>query len=420
MKKKNGFTLIELLAVIIILGILMIIAIPSVTKYISDSRKSAYVDTAKEIVAGTRNTVNEGKLGMYSTDTTYYIPFDYIKSENGTKSPYGEFVYAYVGVIYDGKGYTYYWISVDDAGQGVDEVTPAAILNEDDIKSDINALDIKQKVDSTGIGGRKKVLVLENGSWVTKTENAQNNVPEEGGSGSGGANVPTAAQTISQIEGLVDVAEAKRYTGANPNNYVKFNGNEIWRIIGVYGDNLKIIRNTQLPSTMKYNNSIISNYVEWSTSTLSNYLNNDYYNSLQNSTQNMIENGKWYVNKSDYYYNASRAYNDIKGQEWYGKVGVLAPYELLYSANQSCWGTSADGLAQPCLDSIWLKMSSQYYLINGYKLGWDCVLYVNDYAGIRHTNNNYPDLPIYPVVYLKSSVKITGGTGTSGDPYILG
>ena len=158
----------------------MIIAIPSVTKYISDSRKSAYVDTAKEIVAGTRNTVNEGKLGMYSTDTTYYIPFDYIKSENGSKSPYGEFVYAYVGVIYDGKGYTYYWISVDDAGQGVDEVTPAAILNEDDIKSDINALDIKQKVDSTGIGGRKKVLVLENGNWVTKTENAQNNVPEEG------------------------------------------------------------------------------------------------------------------------------------------------------------------------------------------------------------------------------------------------
>ena len=39
MKKKNGFTLIELLAVIIILGILMIIAVPAVTKYINDSRK---------------------------------------------------------------------------------------------------------------------------------------------------------------------------------------------------------------------------------------------------------------------------------------------------------------------------------------------------------------------------------------------
>lgn len=55
--KKNGFTLIELLSVIIILGILMIIAIPSVTKYISDSRKNAYVDTAKKIIAGARNLV---------------------------------------------------------------------------------------------------------------------------------------------------------------------------------------------------------------------------------------------------------------------------------------------------------------------------------------------------------------------------
>ena len=65
-KKKKGFTLIELLAVIIILGILMIIAIPSVTKYISDSRKSAYVDTAKEITSGARNLVNAGSLELYS------------------------------------------------------------------------------------------------------------------------------------------------------------------------------------------------------------------------------------------------------------------------------------------------------------------------------------------------------------------
>ena len=70
MKKKNGFTLIELLAVIIILGILMIIAIPSVTKYISDSRKSSYVDSAKEIIGSARNLVNSGELEMYDTDAT--------------------------------------------------------------------------------------------------------------------------------------------------------------------------------------------------------------------------------------------------------------------------------------------------------------------------------------------------------------
>ena len=126
LNNKKGFTLIELLAVIIILGILMIIAIPSVTQYINNSRKSAYVDTAKEIVAGTRNLVNEGKLGMYDTNTTYYIPAKYVNTENALKSPYGEFTddSAYVGVIYDGKGYKYYWISTDDAGQGVKKITP--------------------------------------------------------------------------------------------------------------------------------------------------------------------------------------------------------------------------------------------------------------------------------------------------------
>ncbi len=101
MKDKNGFTLIELLAVIIILGILMIIAIPSVTKYISDSRKSSYVDTAKEIISGARNKVNDGKLGMFDTGATYYIPSSYIKTENASKSPYGEFTEAYIAVIYE-------------------------------------------------------------------------------------------------------------------------------------------------------------------------------------------------------------------------------------------------------------------------------------------------------------------------------
>lgn len=179
---KKGFTLIELLAVIIILGILMIIAIPSVTSYISNSRKSAYVDTAKEIVAGTRNVVNEGKLEMYSTDTTYYIPSSYIKTENASKSPYGEFVYAYTAIIYDGKGYKYYWISVDDTGQGVKGITPIDKLNEDDIESDIKPDDIKNTIQTTGIGNRKKIKILnKNGIWDDIVEDAKVNVTEDSG-----------------------------------------------------------------------------------------------------------------------------------------------------------------------------------------------------------------------------------------------
>ena len=176
-KKSKAFTLIELLAVIIILGILMIIAIPSVTSYISESRKSAYIDTAKNLVSGARTLVNTGRLGMYDTSATYYIPEKCITTEGETKSPYGEFVQAYIGVTFDGSGYKYYWISVDSSRQGIKDITPQEKLENKLIESDLDPIEIQQKVFSTGIDGRTKVLVLQENckEWDLKTENGTTN-----------------------------------------------------------------------------------------------------------------------------------------------------------------------------------------------------------------------------------------------------
>ena len=179
-KTKKGFTLIELLAVIIILGVLMIIAIPAVTSYISNSRKSSYISSAKNIISGARTLVNQGNLGMYDTNTTYYIPASFIKSENGTRSPYGDFTQAYIGVIYTGKGYNYFWISNDTARQGIKNVTAMDKLDNELIESNLNDLDIRTTVETTGIEGRSKILILDtNGNWEEE-RTATSNVNKDG------------------------------------------------------------------------------------------------------------------------------------------------------------------------------------------------------------------------------------------------
>ena len=161
---SKAFTLIELLAVIIILAVLMIIAIPSVTTYISDSRKKAYVDTAKEAISGARTLVNSGKLNIFDEEVSYYIPIKCIPSENGFKSPYGEFEEngAYVGVIFDGNGYKYYWISNDVSGQGINIVTSFDDLDSEKIVSGIKKGDVNNKIKETGIDGRNNIIVFNN------------------------------------------------------------------------------------------------------------------------------------------------------------------------------------------------------------------------------------------------------------------
>ena len=71
--KKNlrsaGFTLIELLAVITILGILMMVAIPSVSRTIENSRRDTFADVAKEYVNQVRNAVLADELSCKISDT---------------------------------------------------------------------------------------------------------------------------------------------------------------------------------------------------------------------------------------------------------------------------------------------------------------------------------------------------------------
>lgn len=163
-KRSKAFTLIELLAVIIILGILMIIAIPSVTNYISDSRKNSYVATAKNIVVGARNFVNQGTLGMYDTSVTYYLPYRMVKTENEAKSPFGDIDEGYVVVTYDGKGYDYYFTSVDKSRVGM-YLTHYDKLDIDRIITDMDGI-----TTDIAICGKEKIIVFGEDGRVVETK----------------------------------------------------------------------------------------------------------------------------------------------------------------------------------------------------------------------------------------------------------
>ncbi len=179
MKKNNkGFTLIELLAVIIILGILMLIAIPSVTTYVNNSRKNAYVSSAKKTVEGVSMLIASKQITLNEDDTTYYIPGACIATESGDAvSPYADWKDRYIVVTYDStkQAHDYYWASTDEVEMGV-YLTYRDKLDVDDIKPGV-----KEITTDVGIGDREKIVVFQEPcDFNPPSKPALEHIPEKG------------------------------------------------------------------------------------------------------------------------------------------------------------------------------------------------------------------------------------------------
>ena len=89
MKRINekGFTLIELLAVIVILGVVMAIAIPSMNKVIDNSKKDTLVATAQEYISGAKTMLLSAN-SMPDYGQALVLSVHDIELERGGKSPY--------------------------------------------------------------------------------------------------------------------------------------------------------------------------------------------------------------------------------------------------------------------------------------------------------------------------------------------
>lgn len=144
MKNKKGFTLIEIMAVVVILGIIMLIAVPSVSSYILDSRKSAYATSIDAYVKSIEADFLQEMYGDYpDDDEILVVPIDETTLEkNNTKtSPFGSFImeYCYVVIVprsinneFGSNVFDYYAYILDDAGYGLNNV----------IRSDLKASNV--------------------------------------------------------------------------------------------------------------------------------------------------------------------------------------------------------------------------------------------------------------------------------------
>ena len=271
-----------------------------------------------------------------------------------------------------------------------------------------------------------------------------------------------------------------RYYGTNPRNYIYFNCSdydnqssdtcETWRIIGVFDDKLKLIRNESIGGLAwdqdKNDDSSKTTYDnDWSTATLQKLLNESYYNGtdtivyysrkdgstsfslnmtsigIKNDiTRNMIAEATWNLGGWDssviypnqiytYERGTAKCTSCTYETTWNGKIALMYPSDYGYAADFSkCRDSNGNDLklsnynditdSYQCRNNNWMFSSAYQWLLTSYTANtshaWVAAL--DGYIGYGTVYNPYE---VVPVLYLDSELKIVSGDGSSNNPYKL-
>ena len=260
-----------------------------------------------------------------------------------------------------------------------------------------------------------------------------------------------------------------RYVGSNPNNYILFN-NEIWRIIGIfnvyntetnkYEKLTKIVRNKSL-GQYSWNTSLPEindgwGIDEWSQADLMTELNIDYLDTSKTSGNTLWYNGRndQKTEKYDYENNIKFSYIDkiatvrwnlggigggesanitykqergtshrinppdgiVRQDSWDGKVALMYASDYAYASTAPACRESIN--SEECKNNNWLFKSSYQWTLSPYSNGSTGVFLTSRSGNVICNDAAFAE-NIRPSLYLKSSVQIIGGEGTSASPYII-
>ena len=225
-----------------------------------------------------------------------------------------------------------------------------------------------------------------------------------------------------------------RFLNRSSANYAYFNCKsedksscELWRIIGVfyvedenqnYEYRIKLIRNESIGKFV-----FDETNADFGLSSIKNYLNNDYYNSLSETSKKLIGKAKYYTagdNLTSYnattFYNAERSSKTNGSKDYVGNIGLIYPSDFLYSyynVERKCLNDLENCTKS---DMSWMNniASNQIWTISPV-IGTNQIYTISN-KNIEKTTIN-DSIEVYPVVYLKYNSILSSGNGTYADPY---